>query len=79
MNKLAIETLERYFAAGVYGTNEYNMQRLAHELSEAGLVIVPASATNNMAGFAKHRNHGVERDLAKGIWRSMVDEAINGR
>lgn len=79
VNKLATETLDRYFAAGVHGTHEYNMRRLVHELHEAGLVIVPAQATDNMAGYAKHRNPGVERELAKGVWHSMVDEAINGR
>lgn len=38
----ARSVLERYFADGVHGTDEYNMRRLLHELHEAGLVIVPA-------------------------------------
>ena len=47
------------------------------KLTAAGYVIVPKVATENMAGFAKHRNPGIERELAKSVWCSMVDEALN--
>lgn len=43
MNDQTVNVLRRYFAAGVHGTDDYNMQRLLEELAAAGLTIAPAN------------------------------------
>lgn len=35
-------------------------------------------ATDNMAGYAKHRNPGVTREIAKSVWNCMINEALKG-
>lgn len=49
MNEHATETLRRYFAAGVHGTDAYNMQRLLGELAAAGLTIAPIDGDGRFA------------------------------
>lgn len=40
-----------------------------------GYAIVPVEATAGMVAYARHRNPEVSIDLAKGVWRCMIDEA----
>ena len=45
-------------------------------LYEGGYIIVPAVATDNMCGYAKHRHPELNNEQARGIYHCMAEQAL---